>query len=109
MSAFFKVTVVLTAKEYATLRHEAAFLGPGTVGAAIRKRLGWYVTPYGYVKWAKWAAQKRQRIAEHDDINDPCTVCGHARTRHDGRNSSCADCPEPTDVVYRHRFAIASQ
>jgi len=52
MSAFFKVTVVLTAKEYATLRHEAAFLGPGTVGSAIRKRLGWYVTPYGYVKWA---------------------------------------------------------
>ena len=25
---FFKVTIVLTAKEYATLRHEAALLGP---------------------------------------------------------------------------------
>jgi hypothetical protein len=50
---FFKVTVVLTAKEYATLRHEAALLGPGTVGAAIRKRLGWNVMPWGYVKWAR--------------------------------------------------------
>ena len=53
MSEFYKVTVVLSAKEYATLRHEAALLGPGTLSAAIRKRLGWYVTPYGYVKWAR--------------------------------------------------------
>jgi len=50
---FFKVTVILTAKEYATLRNESALLGPGTVGAAIRNRLGWSVTPYGYVKWAR--------------------------------------------------------
>jgi len=62
MSAFFKVTVVLTAKEYATLRHEAAFLGPGTVGSAIRKRLGWYVTPYGYVKWAAALASRARQL-----------------------------------------------
>ena len=50
---FFKVTVLLTASEYTTLRHEAALLGPGTVGSAIRKRLGWNAMPYGYVKWAR--------------------------------------------------------
>jgi hypothetical protein len=48
MSEFFRVTVILTAKEYATLRDESALLGPGTVSAAIRKRLGWHVTPYGW-------------------------------------------------------------
>ena len=47
---FFKVTVVLTAKEYATLKQEAALLGPGTVSAAIRKRLGWHLTPPGHGK-----------------------------------------------------------
>ena len=53
MSEVFKATVILTAKEYATLKQEAALLGPGTVSAAIRKRLGWNVMPWGYVKWAR--------------------------------------------------------
>jgi len=48
MSEIFKATVILTAKEYATLKQEAALLGPGTVSAAIRKRLGWHLTPPGH-------------------------------------------------------------
>ena len=50
---FRKVSVLLTDREYQALFSEACFTGPGTVSAAIRERLGWYATPYGYVKWAK--------------------------------------------------------
>ena len=50
---FVKVTVIVTPREYETLLSEAALLGPGTTSAAVRKRIGWYVTPYGYKRWLK--------------------------------------------------------
>jgi hypothetical protein len=53
---FYKVEVLLTEKEYEELRSAATLTGPGLVGAAIRQRLGWQQSPYG---WG--AAYKRYR------------------------------------------------
>jgi len=52
----------------------------------------------------RFLSAHRLNESRRDDINDPCTICSHARTRHDGRDESCADCT--AEVHHRqHRFA----
>ena len=52
----------------------------------------------------RFLSAHRLNESRRDDSNDPCTICSHARTRHDGRDESCADCT--AEVHHRqHRFA----
>lgn len=44
---FIRVEVIFTEPEAESLRREALFLGEGTLGAAVRKRLGLPETAYG--------------------------------------------------------------
>lgn len=69
MRPFIEVSVLLTAKEYESIFHEACLTGPSTCGAAIRKRLGWQETPYGYVKWAKEQAKQTTATSEKDNAS----------------------------------------
>lgn len=57
---FIRVEVILTEPEAEGLRREAIRLGEGTLGAAIRKRLGWPEVAYGLQVARKRAAKEAE-------------------------------------------------
>lgn len=77
------------------------------------------VATYNKAAWTRWVFDRivsielhetceSFQVVEHDAVqpDDECLDCKHQRTRHDGRNSTCADCEGP-DNTYRHRFVWA--
>ena len=73
---FVAVRVLLTRKEYESIRHDANWTGPGTASAVIRERLGWQQSPYGYGKWSRERLLEGQKMPVatvdkdlHDDVS----------------------------------------
>lgn len=69
---------------------------------------------YNEQSWQRWLFDRYVDVLRHEgmeffalrtddfDAETPCADCEHPATRHDGRVSSCADCPPGEE----HRFTI---
>jgi hypothetical protein len=65
---FYKVSVILTEKEFKALRLETLWTGEGTYSAAIRKRMGMGEIAYGFKSaWKRHVAMHRGRAEKGED------------------------------------------